>query len=95
MLTYPLNLQYPGCVHESSSRVQPARPGADSIRTSEARRYFESLTEKIETGSASGKLRFHVFAALAEFERNLIRERTQAGLAATAPVTGPVAASQS
>ncbi|MDU7586133.1 MAG: recombinase family protein [Acidovorax sp.] len=43
---------------------------------------FESLTERIETGSATGKLTFHVFAALAEFERNLIRERTQAGLAA-------------
>lgn len=43
---------------------------------------FESLQEKIETGSASGKLVFHVFAALAEFERNLIRERTRAGLAA-------------
>ncbi len=43
---------------------------------------FESLQEKIETESASGKLQFHVFAALAEFERNLIRERTRAGLAA-------------
>ena len=43
---------------------------------------FESLTEKIETGSAAGKLVFHVFAALAEFERNLIRERTRAGLVA-------------
>lgn len=43
---------------------------------------FESITEKIETASAAGKLVFHVFAALAEFERNLIRERTQAGLAA-------------
>lgn len=43
---------------------------------------FESLGEKIETGSAAGKLVFHVFAALAEFERNLIRERTYAGLAA-------------
>ncbi len=43
---------------------------------------FESLTERIETRSASGKLVFHVFAALAEFERNLIRERTKAGLAA-------------
>lgn len=41
---------------------------------------FESLQEKIETGSAGGKLVFHVFAALAEFERNLIRERTRAGL---------------
>jgi len=43
---------------------------------------FESLGEKIDTGSASGKLQFHVFAALAEFERNLIRERTMAGLSA-------------
>jgi DNA invertase Pin-like site-specific DNA recombinase len=43
---------------------------------------FESLTEKIETGSSTGKLIFHVFASLAEFERNLIRERTLAGLRA-------------
>ena len=43
---------------------------------------FESLSEKIDTGSASGKLQFHVFAALAEFESNLIRERTLAGLTA-------------
>jgi DNA invertase Pin-like site-specific DNA recombinase len=43
---------------------------------------FESITEKIETSSAAGKLVFHVFAALAEFERNLIRERTHAGLTA-------------
>ncbi len=43
---------------------------------------FESLTEKIETGSTAGRLVFYVFAALAEFERNLIRERTVAGLKA-------------
>jgi len=43
---------------------------------------LESLTEKIETGSSAGKLIFHVFASLAEFERNLIRERTLAGLKA-------------
>ena len=43
---------------------------------------FESLTEKIETNSPTGRLVFHVFAALAEFERNLIRERTVAGLTA-------------
>jgi DNA invertase Pin-like site-specific DNA recombinase len=43
---------------------------------------FESLTEKIETTSPTGRLVFHVFAALAEFERNLIRERTVAGLTA-------------
>lgn len=43
---------------------------------------FESLTEKIDTTTATGKLVFHLFAALAEFERNLTRERTAAGLAA-------------
>ncbi|AQS85940.1 MAG: recombinase family protein [Acetobacter aceti] len=43
---------------------------------------FESLAEKIETTSATDKLVFHVFAALAEFERSLIRERGHAGLAA-------------
>ncbi|MDC7825998.1 recombinase family protein [Pseudomonas sp. BLCC-B13] len=41
---------------------------------------LESLKEKIDTTSAAGRLVFHVFAALAEFERNLIRERTFAGL---------------
>ena len=43
---------------------------------------LESLTEKIETASPTGKLVFHVFGALSEFERNLIRERTMAGLKA-------------
>ena len=38
--------------------------------------------KKMKTGSATGRLLFHLFAALAEFERNLIRERTRAGLAA-------------
>jgi DNA invertase Pin-like site-specific DNA recombinase len=42
---------------------------------------FVSLTEQINTTSPSGKLVFHLFASLAEFERNLIRERTTAGLA--------------
>lgn len=41
---------------------------------------FESLTEKIETRSTTGKVVFHVFAALAEFERGVIRERTHVGL---------------
>ena len=41
---------------------------------------FESLMESIETTSPSGKLVFHLFAALAEFERNMTRERTLAGL---------------
>lgn len=43
---------------------------------------FESLTEKIDTGSATGRLVFHLFASLAEFERNLISERTREGLKA-------------
>jgi DNA invertase Pin-like site-specific DNA recombinase len=41
-----------------------------------------SLTEQIDTSTPGGKLIFHVFAALAEFERDLIRERTHAGLQA-------------
>ena len=41
---------------------------------------FKSLTEQIDTTTSGGKLIFHVFAALAEFERDVIRERTQAGL---------------
>lgn len=43
---------------------------------------FISLTEQIDTSTSGGKLIFHVFGALAEFERDLIRERTKAGLAA-------------
>jgi DNA invertase Pin-like site-specific DNA recombinase len=43
---------------------------------------LRSLTESIDTSTPGGKLIFHVFGALAEFERDLIRERTQAGLAA-------------
>lgn len=43
---------------------------------------FRSLTEKIDTTSSGGRLIFHVFGALAEFERSIIRERTTAGLAA-------------
>jgi DNA invertase Pin-like site-specific DNA recombinase len=43
---------------------------------------FKSLTEQIDTGTSGGKLIFHIFGALAEFERNLIRERTNAGLLA-------------
>ena len=43
---------------------------------------FRSLTEAIDTTNAGGKLVFHIFAALSEFERSLIQERTKAGLAA-------------
>jgi DNA invertase Pin-like site-specific DNA recombinase len=43
---------------------------------------FRSLTEQIDASNGMGKLVFHLFAALAEFERDLIRERTLAGLEA-------------
>ena len=48
----------------------------------ERRIEFQSLTESLDTSNPSGKLIFHMFAALAEFERDVIRERTQAGLQA-------------
>ncbi len=43
---------------------------------------FRSLTESIDTTSTGGRLVFHIFGALAEFEHSLIRERTMAGLSA-------------
>jgi DNA invertase Pin-like site-specific DNA recombinase len=43
---------------------------------------FKSLRESIDTTTSGGKLVFHIFGALAEFEREIIRERTQAGLSA-------------
>lgn len=43
---------------------------------------LRSLQENIDTTSAGGRLIFHLFGALAEFERNLIHERTRAGLTA-------------
>ncbi len=43
---------------------------------------FKSVTEQIDTTTPNGKLVFHLFGSLAEFERDLIRERTNAGLAA-------------
>lgn len=45
---------------------------------------FRSLTEDIDTTTPGGRLVFHLFGALGEFERDLIRERTRAGLAAAA-----------
>ncbi len=43
---------------------------------------FKSLQENIDTMTSGGRLIFHIFASLAEFERDLIRERTNAGLSA-------------
>lgn len=42
-----------------------------------------SVTEHINTTTPSGKLTFHIFAAIAEFEKNIIQDRVQAGLAAS------------
>jgi len=55
----------------------------DRIAELEARGVgFRSITEQIDTTSSGGKLVFHIFGAMAEFERNLISERTKAGLEA-------------
>ena len=63
-----------------------ARSMNQLIETLEALRVrnigFRSLTEALETTTPQGRLVFHLFGALAEFERGLIRERTSAGLAA-------------
>jgi len=55
----------------------------EGVRQLQARSIgFRSLRENIDTTTPTGKLIFHIFGALAEFERDLIRERTIAGLAA-------------
>jgi DNA invertase Pin-like site-specific DNA recombinase len=55
----------------------------ESVRGLHARKVaFRSLQESLDTRTSGGKLVFHVFGALAEFERDIIRERTNAGLAA-------------
>ena len=55
----------------------------ETVRELQARKVgFRSLQESIDTTTSSGKLIFHVFGALAEFERDIIRERTNAGLSA-------------
>ena len=45
---------------------------------------FRSLTEAIDTTTPGGRLVFHIFGALGQFERDLVQERTRAGLAAAA-----------
>lgn len=59
-----------------------ARFGEQGVR-------FVSLTEAIDTTSPAGRFTFHLMAALAEFERGLIAERTRAGLAAARPRSRP------
>ena len=51
-------------------------------RLNDNKMYFKSVQESIDTASSGGKLIFHVFGALAEFERDMIRERTLAGIEA-------------
>ena len=58
------------------------RPPSISTSTSWCASWFKSITEAIDTTTSGGKLVFHIFGALAEFERDIIRERTQAGLTA-------------
>ena len=54
----------------------------ETVEALEARKIgFRSITEAIDTTTSGGRLVFHIFAALAEFERSIIRERTMAGLA--------------
>ncbi|HEY0777611.1 MAG TPA: recombinase family protein [Gemmatirosa sp.] len=55
----------------------------DRVTTLDARQVgFRSLTEAMDTTTCGGRLVFHMFGALAEFERGIIRERSKAGLAA-------------
>lgn len=48
----------------------------------EEQKSFHSITEGMDTSTSGGKMVFHIFGALGEFERDLIRERTNAGLKA-------------
>ena len=53
----------------------------ETIEGMEARQIgFRSLTEAIDTTTSGGRLIFHIFASLAEFERSIIRDRTRSGL---------------
>jgi DNA invertase Pin-like site-specific DNA recombinase len=61
----------------SGARLRPV-----STRCSHSLGDVVIMTEALDTTTAQGRLVFHMFGALAEFERSLIRERTQAGLAA-------------
>ncbi|WP_324779777.1 recombinase family protein [Thiobacillus sedimenti] len=68
---------FPG---ELSLRSNPRQQGLAELLGHEQAAYFESFNETIDAGTVTGKLAFHLFSALAEFERNLISERTREGL---------------
>ena len=67
-----LEARSPGALTDAAHRDDRASGHADIG--------FRSLTQAIETTTAGGRLVFHIFASLAEFERAIIRERTRAGL---------------
>lgn len=70
------------CVWKLDRLARSLKQLIETVETFDERgTHLLSLTEKIDTSTPSGRLVFHVFGALAEFERGLIRERTLAGLA--------------
>jgi DNA invertase Pin-like site-specific DNA recombinase len=82
--TRPSSSAQTPCSEGQSHTLEPSNFGLVDTVTGLAEREigFRSLQEQVDTTTPGGKLVFHVFAALAEFERDLIRERTSAGLAA-------------
>ena len=70
------------CQQAGSTRAQPCR--LDRIVTNLEKQGigFVSLSENIDTSTPSGVLTLHIFSALSEYERSLIRERTNAGISA-------------
>lgn len=86
MLTQALSILREGDVLVVWKMDRLARSLTDLLRRvayiNECGAQFVSLTEKIDTSSASGRLLFHVLGALGEFERDLIKERTTAGMKA-------------
>ena len=85
-LTQLLNYARPGdslCVVRLDRLGRSLRELLEVVDMLKERRiHFQSLEEKIDTSSAAGELIFHVFGAIAHFERRLIGERTKDGLAA-------------
>lgn len=65
---------------ENDSTVKGLVELVESLQAKEIQ--FRSLTDSIDTSTSAGRFFFHVMAALAQMERELVRERTQAGLSA-------------
>jgi DNA invertase Pin-like site-specific DNA recombinase len=84
---HPLPQNFEGRRHAHRLETRPprpqlARPHPHGRDFDERGIQFRSLTEKINTATPRGKLIFHIFGALAEFERGLIIERTREGIKA-------------